>query len=133
MYVCTFARLYVCTFVCLYVRKFVCLYVCTFVCLYTILFLLELCISGVKLSGVHLRPHGRVIYHPTVGSFLRNSQRCANNLGKVMPSETTITVKQRSPPLESYVMTGLPLVSETNTTGLRVCHKCKWLPHVLYG
>ena len=50
---------------------FVCLYVCIFVRLYVCRLSYSsktLCISDAKLSGIHLRPHGRVIYDPTAGS-----------------------------------------------------------------
>ena len=41
-----------------------------YVCLDIMLHPYTLCISSSKVSGVHLRPPGRVIYDPPVGSFL---------------------------------------------------------------
>ena len=69
-------QVYVCMFVCLYVCMFVCLYVCLFVCFVCYVTpprALNLGRETFRVSSTtprsgHLRPHGRVIYDPTVES-----------------------------------------------------------------
>ena len=116
MFVCM--NMFVCMLVCICLYVCLCVYVCMYACVF-MCYASPRRFSRVSLSGMHLRPHGLVIYDPTVEScqfiFFKN-------LSPLLPSLQTIklpfvVIKYNNP--QCYVSNYVQLLVTTYIFSLK--------------